>query len=147
MKASDFFTSEGRRLIEQAIAESELYTSAEIRVHVETLFTGDILDRAATVFARLKMHRTAQRNAVLIFFGIENKQFAILGDSGINKLVPENFWDDTKASMENHFRNSEFAEGLAAGVKIAGEQLKKHFPHRPDDINELPNEISFDGSE
>ncbi len=147
MKASDFFTPEGRKLIEQAIAESELYTSAEIRVHVETFFEADVLDRASTVFARLKMHKTALRNAVLIFFGIKNKQFAIIGDSGINKLVPENFWNDAKALMEDHFRKSEFAEGLAAGVKMAGEQLRKHFPHQQDDINELPNEISFDSSE
>jgi len=147
MKASDFFTPEGRKLIEQAIAESELYTSAEIRVHVETFFKDDILDRASTVFARLKMHKTKLRNAVLIFFGIKNKQFAIIGDSGINRLVPENFWNDTKAVMEKHFRNSGFAEGLVAGVRMPGEQLQKHFPHQQDDINELPNDLSFDSSE
>jgi hypothetical protein len=27
---------------------------------------------------------------------------------------------------------------------MAGLQLKKHFPHRADDINELPDDISFD---
>ena len=147
MKASDFFTPEGRKLIEQAIAESELYTSAEIRVHVETFFKGDVLDRASTVFALLNMHKTGLRNAVLIFFGIQNKQFAIIGDTGINRLVPENFWNDAKAVMEDCFRKSEFAEGLAVGVKMAGDQLRKHFPQQQDDINELPNEISFDSSE
>jgi len=104
MKASDFFTPEGRKLIEQAIAESELYTSAEIRVHVETFFEADVLDRASTVFARLKMHKTALRNAVLIFFVsrqtiCHNRRFRN------NKLVPENFWNDAKALMEDHFRN------------------------------------------
>jgi uncharacterized membrane protein len=147
MKADDFFTAEGRKLIEEAIVESELYTSAEIRVHVETFFKGDVLDRASTVFARLNMHKTKLRNAVLIFFGIQNKKFAIIGDTGINQLVHENFWNETKTVMEDHFRSSEFAEGLAAGVRMAGEQLKKHFPHRQDDINELSNELSFDTSE
>jgi uncharacterized membrane protein len=87
------------------------------------------------------------RNGVLIFFGIRNKQFAILGDVGINQLVPANFWDETRALMESHFRNSEYAAGLAAGILMAGEQLRKHFPFQKDDINELSNEISFDTTE
>ncbi len=147
MKASEFFTPEGRQLIEKAIAEAELNTSGEIRVHVELEFEGDILDRAAAVFARLNMHRTNQRNGVLIFFAIRNRRFAILGDAGINKLVPGDFWDNVKAVMESHFKNSEFALGIAVGVKMASERLKTHFPYQTTDTNELPNEISFDSSE
>ncbi|MBN1144696.1 MAG: TPM domain-containing protein [Bacteroidales bacterium] len=147
MKAAEFFTPEGRQLIEQAIANAELDTSGEIRLHVEVAFEGDILDRAASVFARLNMHRTQQRNGVLIFFAIRNRSFAILGDIGVNGVVPENFWDETKTVMESHFRNSEFALGLAVGVKMVGDQLKKHFPHLRSDTNELVNEISFDSSE
>jgi uncharacterized membrane protein len=147
MKASEFFTPEGRQLVEKAILEAELDTSGEIRVHVEIEFTGDILDHASAVFAKLKMHRTNLRNGVLVYFAIKNKKFAILGDAGINQVVPGNFWDDTKKVMESHFRNSEFALGLAVGVKMVGEQLKNHFPHQRDDINELPNELSFDTSE
>src|SRR5512145_3259635 len=97
MKASEFFNPEGRRLIEQAIADAELDTSGEIRVHVEVEFSGNILDRAASIFARLGMHRTDLRNGVLIFFAIKNRSFAIIGDTGVNRVVPENFWDDTKA--------------------------------------------------
>jgi uncharacterized membrane protein len=147
MKASTFFTPEGRELIVQAITEAELDTSGEIRVHVETDFDGDVLDRAANIFARLNMHKTRLRNGVLIFFSINNKRFAILGDTGINQLVPDTFWNDIKAVMESHFKNSEFALGLSVGIKMAGEQLKKHFPFQKNDINELPNEISFDSSE
>jgi uncharacterized membrane protein len=147
MKASAFFTPEGRELIVQAITEAELDTSGEIRVHVETDFDGDVLDRAASIFARLNMHKTRLRNGVLIFLSIKNKRFAILGDAGINQHVPDNFWNDIKAVMESHFKNSEFAPGLSVGIKMAGEQLKKHFPFQKNDINELPNEISFDSSE
>ncbi|MFO7371255.1 MAG: TPM domain-containing protein [Bacteroidales bacterium] len=147
MKATEFFSPEGRQLIEQAIANAELDTSGEIRVHVEVEFTGNILDRAASVFARLGMHRTNQRNGVLIFFAIKNRSFAIIGDTGVNRVVPEHFWDETKTVMESHFRNSEFALGLAVGVKMVGDQLKKQFPYLRNDTNELVNEISFDSSE
>lgn len=147
MNASDFFSPEDKILIEKAILEAERNTSGEIRVHVETSFKGDILDRAATVFALLNMHRTKLRNGVLIFLAIKNRQFAILGDAGINRVVPDNFWNTTKSAMENHFINAEFALGLIAGITMAGEQMKKHFPHQQDDSNELSNEMTFDTHE
>jgi uncharacterized membrane protein len=147
MKASEFFPPEGRKLIEEAIENAEMGTSGEIRVHVETEFKGNVLDRASTVFAKLNMHKTALRNGVLIFFGINNRQFAIIGDAGINKIVPPDFWDCVKTAMEDRFKNSEYASGIAVGVKIAGEQLKTHFPYDKGDINELSDEISFDTSE
>jgi uncharacterized membrane protein len=147
MNASDFFSPEDKKLIEKAILDAERNTSGEIRVHVETTFKGDILDRATAVFALLNMHRTKLRNGVLIFLAIKNRQFAILGDAGINRVVPDNFWNTTKSAMENHFINSEFALGLIAGITMAGEQMKKHFPHQQDDINELSNEMTFDTHE
>ena len=76
MNAEEFFTAEGKRTIEQAIGEAENNTSGEIRVHVESAFPGDIMDRASTVFSQLKMHKTKLRNGVLFFLGIKNKQFA-----------------------------------------------------------------------
>ncbi len=147
MKASEFFTPEGKKLIEQAIHDAEKKTSGEIRVHVETEFEGDVLDRAATVFAKIGMQKTALRNGVLIFFGIKNKKFAIIGDAGINAVVNENFWDETRAVMEKHFISADFAGGIVTGVRMAGEKLRQYFPCKTDDVNELSNEISFDTSE
>jgi uncharacterized membrane protein len=143
MRASDFFTADERKRIVQAIGEAEMNTSGEIRVHVEISYTGKLLDRAATVFARLGMHKTALRNGVLFYLAVKKRQFAVIGDAGINKVVPETFWDDIRAVMEGHFKNSEFAEGLAKGIRMTGEHLKKNFPHQKDDVNELPDELSF----
>jgi uncharacterized membrane protein len=143
MKASEFFNPEERKQIEQAILKAELNTSGEIRVHVEISFRGKLLDRAATVFARLGMHKTALRNGVLFYLSVKNRKFAVIGDTGINNVVPVNFWDEIRAVMEDHFRNSQFAEGLSKGVMMAGEQMKKNFPYQKDDVDELPDEISF----
>ena len=147
MNARNFFSPEGLQMIEKAIVEAEKDTSGEIRIHVETEFKGDIMDRAATVFAKIDMHKTELRNGVLIYFGIKNRQFAIIGDAGINKVVPTDFWDNIRSVMESSFKNSEFATGLDIGVKMAGEQLKKHFPWQTGDTNELSNELSYDTSE
>jgi uncharacterized membrane protein len=142
MAAEKFKITDKVRIV-NAVKQAELNTSGEIRIHIEDKCKGNVLDRAADVFAMLKMQKTEQRNGVLFYLALADKQFAILGDAGINAVVPENFWESIKEAMLAHFKNSEFAEGLVTGVEMAGEKLKQHFPYQSDDVNELPNDISF----
>ena len=144
MKASSFFTKEQQAQILASIKEAEKETSGEIRVHIETYFTGEVLDRAAWVFKKLGMFKTAERNGVLFYLAVENRKFAIIGDTGINAKVPEGFWNEISAVLKRNFTDGKFTEGLSEGILHAGEQLKMHFPHRENDVNELPDEISFD---
>jgi uncharacterized membrane protein len=137
------FTEEQKTEIVNAIKEAELNTSGEIRVHIEKNCPEDVLDRAAFIFEKLKMHKTKLRNGVLFYLAVNDRKFAILGDAGINAKVPEGFWDNIKETMLNHFKNGEFTRGLSEGIKMTGEQLKKHFPRKSDDVNELSDEISF----
>lgn len=141
--AKDFFSQTEQDDIQHAIREAELDTSGEIRVHIENNCHGDVLDRAAFLFRQLEMHKTDLRNGVLIYLAINNKRFAILGDMGINKVVPVGFWDSIKANMLDHFRESRFSDGLIQAVLASGQQLKLHFPRRRDDVNELTDDISF----
>jgi uncharacterized membrane protein len=143
MQPSRFFSSNQKNLIRQAIADAELDTSGEIRVHIERLCKGDVLDRGAYLFEKLGMHKTVKRNGVLFYLATEDKKFAILGDAGINAVTPEDFWDTLKEKMEEEFRDGRFADGLAWGIRTAGAQLKEHFPYQDDDVNELPDDISF----
>lgn len=143
MSAQNFFTKEEKEDIVLAIKSAELETSGEIRVHVEEKCTGDVKDKAAFLFEKLEMQKTEQRNGVLLYLAIKNRKFAILGDTGINQVVPENFWDEIRDSMLNHFRENHFSDGLIEAISKAGKQLKKHFPYQRDDVNELPDEISF----
>lgn len=143
MKASSFFTLLEKEDIKMAIRQAELDTSGEIRVHVETTCPGDVMERASRLFEKLNMHKTRLRNGVLIYLAVRNRKFAIIGDTGINSVVPENFWDSTETEMLNHFRENRFTDGLLKAIEMTGFQLKKHFPYTSDDINELPDEISF----
>jgi uncharacterized membrane protein len=143
MKASSFFMKEQQAHILDAIKEAEKETSGEIRVHIETRLSGDVLDRASWIFKKIGMDRTKERNGVLFYLAIKNRKFAIIGDTGINARVPEGFWDKIKNVMESDFREKRFSDGLAKGILMAGDQLKEHFPHLADDVNELPDEISF----
>jgi len=145
VSAKKFFTPEQQEDIKQAVLNAELDTSGEIRVHLENQCSGDVLIRATQIFEKLKMNDTKLRNGVLIYLAIENRKFAIIGDSGINAVVPENFWEQIKVNMLNRFRDGEFTIGLTEAVTATGVQLKEHFPHQSSDVNELPDDISFGG--
>lgn len=140
---NSFFTKEQKKEIENAIKTAELNTSGEIRVHIENKCVGSELDRAAYWFAELKMHKTEKRNGVLVYMGISDRKFAIIGDIGINAAVDKNFWNSTKELMLSFFKEEKFTQGLSVGIIQAGLQLKKHFPYQTDDVNELADEISF----
>ena len=140
---NDFFSPEQKKRIVDSIKKAELRTSGEIRVHIESLCKKNVLDRAAQVFAMLKMHKTKLRNGVLFYFSVKDKKFAILGDAGINSKTEIGFWDEISILIEKNFREGNFVEGLSQGIEMAGEKLKTHFPYQSDDVNELSDEISF----
>ena len=144
MKASTFFSKEQQAQILASVKEAELETSGEIRVHIETSLSGDVLDRAAWLFRKMGMDKTAERNGVLFYLVVSDRKFAIIGDAGINAKVPAGFWDDISEVLKKDFKEGKFTEGLVEGIIMAGNQLKTHFPHRLEDVNELPDDISFD---
>ena len=141
--AKNFFSKEEQLEIKKAILNAELDTSGEIRVHIESECKGDVLDRTSYLFNKLGMNKTELHNGVLFYLAINSKKFAIIGDKGINQEVPENFWQEIKEMMSDKFNTGEYTQGLVEGIELAGVRLKKHFPHHIDDINELPDEISF----
>ncbi|GHT70687.1 hypothetical protein AGMMS50239_39300 [Bacteroidia bacterium] len=89
------------------------------------------------------MHKTELRNGVLFFLSIKDRQFAIIGDAGINSCVPEDFWEDIKNQMFIRFKDGLFTDGLNEGIRIAGNRLKADFPRQTDDVNELSDDLSF----
>ena len=137
------FNDEEQQRIREAVERAEKHTSGEIRVCVEKTCSEDVLDRAATYFTKLDMHKTKLRNGVLIYLATEDRKFAIIGDGGINKVVPADFWDQTKLDMLEQFKQGNLIEGITTGVTLAGEQLKKYFPYDMDDTNELSDDVSF----
>ncbi|WP_269234919.1 TPM domain-containing protein [Flavobacterium flavigenum] len=141
-KVEDFLTREEEQEIVEAIRMAEENTSGEIRVHIEKTTSKVPFDRALEVFYELRMNETQLQNGVLFYFAVDDKNFVICGDKGINDLVTNDFWDCTKDVMTNHFKAGNFKQGIVDGVLNAGEQLKKYFPSSEDDKNELSNEIS-----
>jgi len=138
-----FFSSKEKGRIVRAVQNAEKNTSGEIRVHLERKAKEDILAHACREFDRLGMNKTAERNGVLIFMGVHSKRFAIWADQGINDKVPANFWKDIVQAMERAFAEDRFADGIEGAILTIGEKLRAYFPYQREDINELPDEISY----
>jgi uncharacterized membrane protein len=137
------FTEEEQEMVTTAIADAEKLTSGEIRIAIEKHCPDDAMTRATTYFSKLNMEKTVHRNGVLIYLANEDRKFAIIGDSGINKVVPPDFWETTQVAMKAHFASGNFSSGIIAGVRLAGEKLAMFFPYDNGDVNELPNDIIF----
>ncbi|MBS1500625.1 MAG: TPM domain-containing protein [Bacteroidetes bacterium] len=137
------FNEEEQQRIRKAVEDAEKHTSGQLRVCIEKTCSEDVLNRAAKYFHQLDMHKTKLRNGVLIYLATVDRKFAIIGDRGINKTVPENFWDDAKDEMLKHFRYGDLVEGIVTGLKIAGDHLQQYFPHSAGGSNELPDDIAF----
>ncbi|QCW98837.1 TPM domain-containing protein [Aggregatimonas sangjinii] len=141
-RVEDFLTPDDEQEIVQAILKAEKKTSGEIRVHIESHTRLDHFERAKEVFHLLKMDNTKDENGVLIYVAVNDRKFAIYGDRGIDKVVPDNFWDRSKDTIQAHFKKGDYKEGIIDGVLMAGKELETYFPWRHGDTNELSNEIS-----
>lgn len=145
-----FFSDDEQKEIVAAIGAAELRTSGEIRLHVERDIPkkapaeGDPYLRARQLFAELGMHATEARNGVLFYLATRSRRFCVLGDEQLHEKVGEQFWEDVVARMAEHFAGDRFGEGMATGIAHVGESLSEHFPYLSDDVNELPDEISFE---
>ena len=136
-------TKSQEKILVESIQNAELNTSGEIKVHIEATCEIDPMERAKVVFEHLGLQKTEQKNAVLIYWAYQSRKFAIIGDSGINQVVPADFWDSTKEIMRTFFQKSMYVEGIAAAVTEAGQQLKTYFPYDSNDVNEISDDISI----
>jgi len=141
-RVEDFLTAHEEQEIVAAILEAEENTSGEIRVHIEAHTRLSHDERAKEVFHLLKMDNTKEENGVLIYIAVNDRKFAIYGDRGIDKVVPEDFWESTKNEIQEQFVKGNFKQGIVNGILSAGEELNSHFPWKPNDTNELSDEIS-----
>ncbi len=144
MQLDNFISKPDQGRVVAAIGEAEKMTSGEIRVHLTPRCSDDVMYDAIQAFDRLGMYKTRHRNGVLIFVAFESRKFAILGDSGINDVVPTGYWDDEKEILLEYFKNGDPATGLCSVISRVGTKLKAWFPIEDDDVNELSNEISYE---
>ncbi len=142
MRTREFLSKLEHGRIIEAIHEAESKTSGEIRVLIQRgTLKRNPLEAAQRKFHRLGMHKTRQRNAVLIFVAPRVHKFAVVGDNAIHEKCGDEFWLCVVERMRTHFQNEKFSDALVEAVKEIGTVLESHFPKTSDDTDELPNDV------
>jgi len=111
-----------------AIRDAEKKTSGQIRVLISHKSVADPVAAANKEFTRLGLAKLLDRNGVLIFVTPRSRKFAVIGDAGVHAKCGDSFWQELAQAMTGYFRKSEFTEGIAHGVRKAGDLLAEHFP-------------------
>ncbi|MCD6011319.1 MAG: hypothetical protein K0Q79_1181 [Flavipsychrobacter sp.] len=129
-----------------AIKEAESKTSGELRVYMEPHCKYvDAIERAKEIFTNLGMEKTVERNAIIIYLALEDRQFALFGDKVIyEKAGGAAFWEKAAQKLSAHLKQNEITEGLCNCIAELGTALAINFPYDPSiNKNELPDEIVF----
>jgi len=142
MRTREFLSKLEHDRIVQTIREAESKTSGEIRVFVQRgKLKSDPLAAAQKKFRQLRMHKTHESNAVLIFVVPRAHKFAVVGDKAIHEKCGDEFWQRVVTRMRTHFQNENFSDALVEGIKEIGSVMASHFPKTLGNANELPDDI------
>ena len=139
-----FLTEQESDQVKAAIAEAERQTSAEVKLAIVRHCWTDIRMKAASVFRKMGLDKTAERNCALILLVTTNREFLIYGDEGIHEKVGQDFWDDVRDAMASQFAEDRFGQGLSEGIRRIGEKLAHYFPRRKDDKDEISDDVAYE---
>src|SRR6266566_3294548 len=142
MRTREFLSKLEHDQIVESIREAESKTSGEIRVVIQRgQLKSDPLIAAQKKFHRLGMHKTRERNAVLIFVAPRAHKFAVVGDQAVHEKCGGEFWERLIDTMRAHFQNEKFSRALVETIEETGKTLAAHFPKTSTGGNELPDDI------
>jgi uncharacterized membrane protein len=131
MRTKEFLSKLEHDRVVKAIREADSKTSGEIRLYIQRgKLNADPLIAAQKKFHRLRIHRTRERNAVLIFIAPRAHKFAVIGDKAIHEKCGEEFWRRVVDQMRAHFQNGKFSHAIMEAIGEIGELLAAHFPKR-----------------
>ena len=127
----------------EVIKMAENQSTGEIRLHIDSSAEKENAEVAFEVFQRLEMYKTKDRNAVLFHVNFNQRYLTIIGDEGIHQKVCQSFWDKIHSEVITQFVQGKYFFGLKEAIFKTGKELKKYFPVKEENPNELPDEITF----
>lgn len=139
-----FLSADELRRIELKIAAAEMLTSAEFKIIIAKHAWFGLRKKAIRLFKKYQLHKTENRNAVLILIVEKDRQLLIYGDEGIHSKVGTTHWEAIRDAMLDHFKQGKHADGLGLGIFLLADCLAEHFPANRDQYNRLSNEIIFE---
>ena len=89
------------------------------------------------------LYKTREANGVEIYLSLFERKVVVIGDQGIHDKMGNEHWDEVRNLIIQGIKNGKNCEGICSAIDRCGKTLAEHFPHRPDDVNELPDQIIF----
>lgn len=98
--------------------------------------------RAMQAFVEEEVFNTRDRTGILIFISLLEHRIEVYGDAGINQNVTPDEWTDVVLRIRQGIREGRITDGLVEAIAMCGELLERGgVTIRPDDVNELPDDI------
>ena len=136
--------------IEKAVAQSERLHRGEIRFAIEAVLDWRTLwrvssarERALEVFAELQVWDTRERNGVLIYVLLAERDVEIVADRGLDGKVAPDEWRHVCEIMEQDFREGRWDAGALNGIEAVTRLLVREFPATGPGVDEQLNRPSL----
>lgn len=143
-----FLTVSEEQEIVAHIARAEASTTGEIHVHIHEgrSKSEDVLHAAMNAFHKLELHKSKDRNAVLIYIDVKQRRASILGDKGIHAIIGDQGWNQVIRDLMQSFKNDDRLNGIKAAIDTVSSCLQKQFPLKrgEEHKNQLSNLITHD---
>lgn len=97
--------------------------------------------RALAAFVENRVHRTRDASGVLILVSLFERRVEILADEGIHARIGVEGWNTYIRRIIKDIKAGRPAAGIVTTIEQIGKELSVGVPPRPDDINELSNEV------
>ena len=137
------FPSHALTAIEEAIEASESKHRAQIRVAIEVALdlkdfwrVHTARDRALEVFAELGVWQTRERNGVLIYVLLAERDVEIVADSGFDERVSAAEWRRVCTLIEREFAAGRWRDGVLVGIEAVTVLSAREFPAHGSSPNE-----------
>ena len=104
-----------------------------------------VQQKALELFSARGVHRTRDRSGLLLLVSELEHQVVLLGDEGVHRHLGDEGWKERVKRITEGIREGRAGEALLSELAFLGELLAAHFPVRPDDENELSDEIVKQG--
>lgn len=99
--------------------------------------------RAEEAFYAHNLHQTREKSGVLILLSLMEHRVQLLADVGIHQRVPPETWERLVQQIASGVKEGRPFEALQGAIDACGRLLAEHFPRRPDDTDELPNQLQI----
>lgn len=101
----------------------------------------ELRERALRAFHEHRLDRTRDATGVLFLISLLERKVYVLADHGIYNKISQTALDGFATAVAEGIRSGKAGEALCSSIRAIGVDLAQHFPRKPDDSNELSNEV------